>query len=67
MELKICNEKYIILLIIFVEGKPLLIVMESSLDIDMRIPLTPLWYEMLFMSQIHRCAAIKLYFTGYDL
>ena len=43
MELKICNEKYIILLIIFVEGKPLLIVMESSLDIDMRIPLILLW------------------------
>ena len=53
--------------LIFFEGKQLHIVMESSLDIDMRIPLTPLWYEMLFMSQIHRCAALKLYFTGYDL
>ena len=70
-KLKICQktyELYFYFSIIFFEGKQLHIVMESSLDIDMQIPLTPLWYEMeRNPSQCYSLKFIKLYFTGYDL
>ena len=55
-KLKICQktyELYFYFSIIFFEGKQLHIVMESSLDIDMQIPLTPLWYEMERNPSIH--------------